>query len=211
MSPTENESKQRIAVFVGMQKNNRVHVRSLIFNPEIPLTLDLIFASVVMRHRQIVKGLFNTSNYDEIVEAAKPMQIEGLYKIDSTEHYSCLIENIHKSIQGETLIFFLNQDGVWMMNGYCDTLSIEVPAPVIDVFRAYYKSYYPQEVLDFAFKDPKQPKRVYQVDEYDGKEDFLFEPIFQESDIIEHVVVEIRPNESEEESQDSEEPEKKVA
>lgn len=198
MSLLENKREQEIAVFVGMQKNNRVHLRSLIFNPEIPLTLDLIFASVVMRHRQVVKGLFNSSNHDDIIKAAGPMQIEGLFEIDTTEAFVCSIENIHKSIRGETIFFFLNQDGVWVMNGYCDNLGIDTPVPVTNVFKSYYKLFYPQEVLDFAFKDPKEPKRVYQVEEYDGVEDFLFESLFQESDIIEHVVVEIKPKENEE-------------
>lgn len=204
MSLPENKREQEIAVFVGMQKNNQVHLRSLIFNPEIPLTLDLIFASVVMRHRQVVKGLFNSSNHDHIVKAAGPMQIEGLFEINTTEIFACSLDNVHKSIRGEEIIFFLNQDGVWVMSGYCDNLGIDTPVPVANVFKSYYKLFYPQEVLDFAFKDPKEPKRVYQVEEYDGVEDFLFEPLFQESDIIEHVVVAIK-------SEENEEPEKKVA
>lgn len=192
---TDNQTNE-IGVFIGMQKGNRVHVRQLVFNPDIPLTLDLILASVVMRHRQVVKGLFNSTNRSDIAKAAKSMEIDGLFEISTSGCFPCHMDHIHECLAGEGLIFFLNQDGVWMMNGYCDTLSIDKPVPVVDVFKAYYKSYYPPEVLDFAFKDPKEPKRVYQVDEYDGVEDFLFEPLFLDSDIIEHVVVKTSPEDS---------------
>lgn len=202
--------EQKINVFFGMQKDNRVHVRNLKFNPEIPLTLDLVLGSVVMRHRQIVKGLFNSCNHENTVKAAIPMQIEGLFEIDTTEHFSCHIDHVHKNLQGETLVFFLNLDGVWMMNGVCDELSIGRPIPVTKVFESYYRSHYPQEVVNFAFKDPKEPKRVYQVEEYDGVEDFLFEPLFQESDIIDHVVVAIKPQKSMV-PEEQEETEKKIA
>lgn len=179
---------QKTNILIGMEKDKTVYAAELKFKPGINVDLDLIMASVIMRPRQVVKNLFNSNSLKNVQRAAKLMEIEDLFELDFSGRMSAETKNL-KNLKDDLLVFYFSEDMKWMMVGNCDVLKVDHPTPAEQVYKGYYESYYPPEVVEFAFKDPNEIKRVYQVDEKDGFEDFLFEPLFKESDVVEHIYV----------------------
>lgn len=176
-------------ILIGMEKDKEVQAVCLNFVEGINVDLDLILGSVIMRHRQITKCIFNSNNIISTRKAALSLEIDELYTLDVENRICCDTKNLNGALSSDTLLFYLSKDSVWKVLGHYDVLALDEALPVLDVYKRYYSLYYPQAVAEFAFKDPKQPLRVYQVEERDGFEDFFCEPLFIESDIVEHVYV----------------------
>lgn len=174
-------------IFVGMEKNNSIHINHLVFEESVDLDLDLVLASIVMRHRQITKHVFNTSDLEERRKAAVALEIEGLFKLDTQTNLSCPTKHIGDSLPSNMLVFYLASDSIWKVVGFYDILALQASIPVVELYKRYYALHYPKVVSEYAFTNPKDIKRVYQVDQLDDGEDFLFESLFIESDIVDHV------------------------
>lgn len=181
------------SIFIGIEKNNAVHINHLEFCEGVDLNLDLILASVVMRHRQITKHVFNTSSLATKRKAAEALEIEDLFKLDLENNLSCETKFVGIGLPRNMLVFFLGMDSIWKVVGHYDILALEVPIPAVELYKHYYALHYPKAVSEYAFADPKNIKRVYQVDETEDGEDFLFEPLFTHSDIIDHVLCPSKP------------------
>ena len=181
------------SIFLGIEKDREVYIRSLDFKDGIEVDLDLVFSSVVLRHRKILKEIFNSTNQNHLDSAAKKLQIEDLFDVNTETSLVCDSEHLVSSCDLEDfLLFYLSKDQKWMIVGNYDILQIPEPKPFVDVLKNHYEFYYPNEVTEFCFKDPKDIKRVYLVEEHNGMEDFHIESLFIESDVVEHVYVPLK-------------------
>lgn len=191
---TKYLSPNKPSVFLGMDKGKTVNVCHIGFVESAEVDLDLILASVKMRHRKVLKGVFNSSNKSVIRESAELLEIEDLTKLDTETIMACKTEDLCESMPKNTLLFFLSQDQEWLVVGHCDVFALSSPIPAVTAFKKYYEAYYPKEVVEYAFRDPNCVKRVYDVEEANNTTDYFFEPLFVDSDVIEHLILPNEPN-----------------
>lgn len=183
----EVPENDKIDVWIGYQKNSNIHIQFLEFS--IPLKKDVqsieeIFASIILRGRDITKNVFNSihssNSPKEFFDACKPLSLEGSYRF--TDYCYNLEERHVKIVPLNAIVFYLDSQTTWRVVANLPDLQVKSPTPFINILKQNYKDFYPKEVYDFAFADPKNPLRVYTVEEKDGQEIFHFELLFKNDD-----------------------------
>lgn len=176
-----------VDVWIGYQKKSNIHLRFLEFSTPLKKdgqSIEEIFAAIILRCRDITKNVFNSihssNSPEEYIDACKPLSLEGSYQF--TDQYYDLDERQVKIVPLNTIVFYLDSQTTWRVVANLPDLQVKTPTPFINILKQNYKDFYPQEVYDFAFADPKNPLRVYTVEEKNGHEIFHFELLFKNDD-----------------------------
>lgn len=180
-----------IQVFVGMIQNGMLKMRWLAYDTPVK-TFDDVLSTIILRGRPRIKAATSLyRNKKEAEEASAGMSLEGVYHIDVNNYLECSKNTWNSNVPPNVIIFFLDEKSQWQMFSSCAEYLIETPKLVKSVYKDYYTEFYPKQVVDFAFADPKDIKRVYDFEEVDDHEDYFMESLFIDSDVTEHVYVPI--------------------
>lgn len=184
---------KNIEVYIGLQKGCFVQIKRALFEESIR-SYDDVIARVITRGRSVVKSAFQTSlNDPDYQSIMQRMVLKGSYSLSVTSH-SALERKIFIEMPENSMVFYLDSKTKWKFLAKLHNLTISVPESFESFLYSYYKNHYPDEVLQYAFADPKLIKRVYATEQTEAGEKLYFEPLLFESEAEDFIVVSDQAN-----------------
>lgn len=186
---------KNIEVYVGLQKGCFVQIKRVLFEESIR-SYDDVIARVITRGRSVVKSVFQASLNDSYYQSLmEKMILKDSYSL-SVKSHSAMESKIFMEMPENCMVFYLDSKTKWRLLAKLHDLTISIPTTFESFLFDYYKNYYPAEVVQYAFADPKLIKRVYATEQIEAGEKFYFEPLFFDSADEDFIVIANKANNS---------------
>lgn len=190
------EAERPITVYVGLQRDNFITLRKVVFAKQ-DLDMDFVLASVILRGRKQVKDVVTEArDENHLAKLCSAMELEDVFKYSPTHYITTELSNLFESINDNVVVLFLDEKTKWHMVSNVKDFVYKKPTLITEVYKQYYKAFYPAEILNKAFSNPKDILRVYDYYEDEEGEHYLMESLFSDSTVIEHVTLPIQIAES---------------